>query len=43
MHSIYDITETRPEAAKTKLDEALAAIAADIKKWAGYEEAKNVK
>ena len=39
---MYDITETDPTAAKTKLNEALAAIAADIKKWAKYKEAENV-
>ena len=39
---MYDITETDPEAAKTKLNEALAAIAKDIKTWAEYAEAKNV-
>ena len=31
---MYDITETDPAAAKVKLNEALSAIAIDIKKWA---------
>ena len=39
---IYDITADDPSEAKENLDKALAAIAADIKEWAGYEKAKNV-
>ena len=39
---IYDISADTASDAKEKLDKALTAIAEDIKKWAGYEEAKNV-
>jgi hypothetical protein len=39
---IYDITADDLSEAKGNLDKALKAIANDIKKWAEYEEAKNV-
>jgi hypothetical protein len=39
---ICDIYADEPSEAKEKLGKALKAVAEDIKKWAGYEDAKNV-
>jgi hypothetical protein len=39
---IYDITADDLSVAKDNLDKALAAIAEDIKKWAGYKKSENV-